>query len=190
MYSLFDRNQEVEKIEVWVLSMAISEENQENLKKIADQYRRRLNFVELADLKQKIGFEVETGAYDISIMLRLFVGEALPESIEKVLYLDCDTVVAQPLKHLWKTELHENVIGAVMEPTIYPEVKASIGLDNDEPYFNSGVLLINLKKWREEGVQQRLLDFWKEKGGKLFASDQDVINGGLKGQIQMIFSAI
>lgn len=186
MYSLFDRNQEVEKIEVWVLSMAISEENQENLKKIADQYRRRLNFVELADLKQKIGFEVETGAYDISIMLRLFVGEALPESIEKVLYLDCDTVVAQPLRHLWKTELHENVIGAVMEPTIYPEVKASIGLDNDEPYFNSGVLLINLKKWREEGVQQRLLDFWKEKGGKLFASDQDVINGGLKGQIQMI----
>ena len=77
MYSLFDRNQEVEKIEVWVLSMAISEENQENLKKIADQYRRRLNFVELADLKQKIGFEVETGAYDISIMLRLFVGGGL-----------------------------------------------------------------------------------------------------------------
>ncbi len=70
-----------------------------------------------------------------------------------------------------------------MEPTIYQAVKESIGLGEDDPYYNSGVLLTDLKQWREQEVQKKLLDFWKSKGGKLFASDQDVINGTLKGQI-------
>ena len=100
-----------------------------------------------------------------------------------MLYLDCDTVVAQSLKHLWNVRLGDRIAGAVMEPTIYKEVKESIGLGPEDGYFNSGVLLVNLKKWREENIQEKLLEFWKEKGGKLFASDQDVINGTLKRRI-------
>ena len=46
-----------------------------------------------------------TGGFDISIMLRLFMGDMLPETVERVLYLDCDTVVLQSLKHLWKENL-------------------------------------------------------------------------------------
>ena len=99
------------------------------------------------------------------------------------MYLDCDTVVAQSLKHLWNVRLGDRIAGAVMEPTIYKEVKESIGLGPEDGYFNSGVLLVNLKKWREENIQEKLLEFWKEKGGKLFASDQDVINGTLKRRI-------
>ena len=56
-------------------------------------------------------------------------------------------------------------MGAVMEPTIYEAVKASVGLGREQPYFNSGVLLVDLRQWRERQVQSRLLDFWKEKGG-------------------------
>ena len=45
-------------------------------------------------------------------MLRLFMGDMLPESVERVLYLDCDTVVLQSLKHLWKEELEGKDCGS------------------------------------------------------------------------------
>ena len=81
------------------------------------------------------------------------------------MYLDCDTVVLQSLKHLWKEKIwKEKIVGAVMEPTIYQAVKESIGLGEDDPYYNSGVLLTDLKQWREQGSPKKLLDFWKSKG--------------------------
>lgn len=53
-----------------------------------------------------------------------------------------------------------------MEPTIYPAVKQSLGLTEREPYYNSGVLLIDVKAWRLEAVEQKLLDFYGIAGRK------------------------
>ena len=186
LYSLLDRNRDFAEISVYVLTLGLSEENQGKLREIAEHFGRRLIFLNLDDLRERIGYEVDTGGFDISVMLRLFMGDMLPESVERVLYLDCDTVVLQSLKHLWKEELEGKIVGAVMEPTIYQAVKESIDLGEDDPYYNSGVLLVDLKQWREQEIQKKLLEFWKSKGGKLFASDQDVINGTLKGQIHTL----
>lgn len=186
MCSLFDRNRECPFITVYVMSLGLSEISMTNLKQIADEYGRKLVMIEMGDLKERFHFQVDTGGYDISIMSRLFMGEALPQEIERVLYLDCDTIVARPLKKLWNISLEGKLIGAVMEPTIYKAVKESIGLEEKDPYFNSGVLVVDLRQWRESKIQERLLDFWEKKGGKLFASDQDVLNGVLKGKIKSL----
>ena len=142
--------------------------------------------MELGDLREKFDFEVDTGGYDISIMGRLFMGEMLPDTVKRVLYLDCDTVIVRPLKKLWNADLNGAVLGAVMEPTIYEAVKESIGLEERDAYYNSGVLLVDLERWRKGGVQKQLLEFLREKGGALFASDQDLLNGTLKGQIHTL----
>lgn len=186
MCSLLDRNRSCPSITVYVLSLGLSEDSKEGLENIVKQYGRKLVFAQMGDLKKRFDFPVDTGGYDISIMSRLFMGEMLPDSVARVLYLDCDTVVARPLGRLWNENLEGKVMGAVMEPTIYETVKDSIGMDWEEPYFNSGVLLVDLKQWRERGIQKRLFEFWQEKNGKLFASDQDVLNGVLKGEIKSL----
>ncbi len=186
LYSLLDKNRDFAEIAVYVLTLGLSAENRGKLQEIAEYFSRKLVFLNLDDLRKRIGYEVDTGGFDISIMLRLFMGDMLPESVERVLYLDCDTVVLQSLKHLWKENLEGKIAGAVMEPTIYQAVKESIDLGDEDPYYNSGVLLVDLKQWREQEIQKKLLEFWKNKGGKLFASDQDVINGTLKGQIHTL----
>lgn len=183
MCSLFDRNRNCRSLSVYVLSLGLSEDSRKGLEEIAKQYGRELVIVEMGDLKERFHFPVDTGGYDISIMSRIFMGEMLPDSVERVLYLDCDTVVVQPLRRLWDTNLQGKIMGAVMEPTIYQEVKDFIDLGMEQPYFNSGVLLVDLKQWRDGGIQNRLLRFWQDKGGKLFASDQDLLNGALKGEI-------
>ena len=186
MCSLFDKNRDMKQITVYVLSLGLSEENREKLQTIAEAYGRELVILELGDIRKRFDFEVDTGGYDISIMGRLFMGEMLPESVKRVLYLDCDTVVVRSLKKMWKEDLGDAVLGAVMEPTIYEAVKESIDLGKDDGYYNSGMLLVDLERWRKENVQEKLMSFLKEKGGALFASDQDLLNGALKGKIHTL----
>lgn len=186
MYSLLDRNQVAEQIRIFVLSVELSQENQDKLAQIAKSFDREISFLPMGDVKEQFPYEVDTGGFDISAMGRLFVGSVLPQEVERVLYLDCDTVILASLKRLWETDLKGRVMGAVMEPTIYPEVKESIGLKELDPYFNSGVLLIDLDRWRREGIEKRLVEFFGSLGGKTFACDQDTLNGALKGQIKVL----
>lgn len=186
MYSLFDHNQVMERIRVFVLEVGLSAESRGRLQEIAEHFDRELVFIPMGDLKDRFPYEVDTGGFDISAMGRLFVGTVLPETVERVLYLDCDTVVLASLRKLWEMNLGGRMLGAVMEPTIYPQVKEAIGLGKEEPYFNSGVLLIDVKRWREAEAERRLIEFYGSLGGKTFACDQDTLNGALRGQIKSI----
>ena len=125
MYSLFDKNRGAKAITVYVLSLGLSEENIGKLQTIANIFNRELVILELGDIRKRFDFDVDTGGYDISIMGRLFMGEMLPEHVDRVLYLDCDTVIVRSIENMWKESLGGAILGAVMEPTIYEAVKES-----------------------------------------------------------------
>ena len=80
-------------------------------------------------------------------------------------------------------ELGECLTRMVMEPTVYQEMKETIGMKPEDAYFNSGVILMDLARWRAEDVLKKLLDFYGAHAGSLFACDQDTINGALRGRI-------
>lgn len=183
MISIFQQNRREKRLVVYVLSIGIKMESRERLEAMADTYHREIRWIELENIRSLFPFGVDTRGFDISAMGRLFVGRLLPENIQRVLYLDCDTVAARPLGKLWRTDLKGKLVGAVMEPTIYRVVKEEIGLGEQDPYINSGVLLIDLKRWRRQGAEEKLLGFFGGRGGSLFACDQDTINGALKGEI-------
>lgn len=185
MVSLLEHSIQVEKLDIYVLSVEMTDAVKNRLSRAAQGYGRQIRFVELGDLRLRFSYEIDTRGFDISALSRLFIGEVLP-GLDRVLYLDCDTVVLQSLERLWHTDLKENILGMVMEPTIYPCIKHQIGLLPKEPYYNSGVLLIDLKQWRSQKAQDRLLDFYRVMDGALFACDQDTINGALKGSIRTL----
>lgn len=183
MVSLLEKNKKAVTLQIYVLSVGITGKSQKLLGQMAAGYGRQIQWIELGNIRERFDFGVDTRGFDISAMGRLFVGSLLPEHVKRVLYLDCDTVVARSLKGLWDTDLQGKVLGAVMEPTIYETVKQEIGLEEGDAYVNSGVLLIDLEQWRHKKIEKKLMDFYRQKGGSLFACDQDTINGALKGQI-------
>ncbi|MCI8948469.1 MAG: glycosyltransferase [Lachnospiraceae bacterium] len=186
MYSLMDYNQVEERIRIFVLAVDLSQENQDRLKETAEQFKREIIFIPMGDLRKRFPYAIDTGGFDISAMGRLFVGSVLPDDVKRVLYLDCDTLVVSSLKKLWENDLKGRLLGAVMEPTIYPQVKRSVGLKEEEPYYNSGVLLIDLAAWRKREAEKKLIDFYGKMGGMVFACDQDTLNGAFKGQIKSL----
>lgn len=183
LYSLLEHNKQAKELHVFLLSVGMSRENQTRLGGIAGEFGRTVTVIEMGDLNERFHGPIDTRGFDISALTRLFAAEVLQKCVSKAIYLDCDTVVLGDLTPLWETKLGGALVGMVQEPTVYREMKAAIDLSEDEPYFNSGVLLMDLEGWRREGTQQLLIQYYVNKGGNFFACDQDTINGALKGRI-------
>ena len=139
MYSLLDNNRNIRNMDLYVLSAQMCQEYKDRLVDMAGAFHRTLYVVELGDLRQRFDFEIDTRGFDISAMGRLFAPQVLPGTVKKALYLDCDTIVCQSIRPLYETGLGDALVGMVMEPTVYREMKESIGLGKDDPYYNSGV---------------------------------------------------
>jgi lipopolysaccharide biosynthesis glycosyltransferase len=107
-----------------------------------------------------------------STWYRLLLPKILPSSIDKVLYLDADTIILSDISPLFYTEMHDSPIGGCLD---------LVSKENAEKYqisfyINSGVLLFNLSQWREMGFSEKCLAWAKNKGAELLYSDQCVIN--------------
>jgi lipopolysaccharide biosynthesis glycosyltransferase len=66
---------------------------------------------------------------------------------------------------LWETPLLDHPVAAVEEPHYIKQL--SLGMPANAPYFNSGVMLINLPAWRRENVSERALVFLQQYPDKL-----------------------
>lgn len=112
--------------------------------------------------------------------LRLMIGDILPSNINKVIYLDVDLVVCKDIKELWEVDMHDHVLAAVPDYGILSSRKSlvekqkSFGWKRDNGYFNSGVLVINLDKWREQGYGTNVLNISQTYNFR--HHDQDALN--------------
>ena len=143
---------------------------------------RSLRAVELDDIRNYFDFSFDTSGWDPIVLARLVIAQLLPDEIHRVLYLDGDTIVRKSLRDLWDTDMGSRAIAAAPEPTCGQERKAALGLGNG-PYYNAGVLLIDLDNWRRNGTGEEIVRYYRERGGQLLANDQDAINGSQRGKI-------
>ncbi len=109
---------------------------------------------------------------------RLLIPNALPDNVSKVLYLDADILVIDDLTDLFRTDLKDTALGAVLDRA-EPWLKADKPSVNKVPrvqhYFNAGVLYINLDYWRNERISEKALDYLQQNPQTPF-SDQDALN--------------
>lgn len=102
--------------------------------------------------------------------LRCYFSKILKE--DKILYLDVDTLIVDNIQKLWDLDLKDNVIAGVHETGEWNKYLNTYGLD--DTYINSGVLLMDLKKIREEKLDDSMIYLLNY--NKYAFPDQDVIN--------------
>ena len=113
---------------------------------------------------------------------RLFIDEALPEEAPRCIYIDCDLLFERDVGELWRLDLGGRTVGAVDnalwdDPARYQQ---RLGLERPE-YFNSGVLLVDMNRWRRLAIGEKALRFAERTGDRLILHDQDALNGALQG---------
>ncbi len=104
-----------------------------------------------------------------AVYLDLLTPLIVPESFERAIYLDCDVLVQADLNALWKADMGQRALLAVQCFAI-PYVSSPLGLANYKelgleattPYFNSGVMVFNLQRWRAEKLGQRVIDYLRQ----------------------------
>jgi lipopolysaccharide biosynthesis glycosyltransferase len=117
-----------------------------------------------------------------STYYKLFMGELLPQSLRKVIYLDADIVVRGRLDDLWNFCYGNFIAGAVTDSFVEanPQFKSKLGLDPQQPYFNGGVLLVDLDRWRQAHVGSEAVAFAHRHANRISFADQCPLNWVLR----------
>jgi lipopolysaccharide biosynthesis glycosyltransferase len=119
---------------------------------------------------------------------RLLMPQVLPEQVDKAIYLDCDMIVRGDLAELWQMDVDDNYVLAVLDDN-QPLVSMAVGLSNyrelglnpDQKYFNSGLLMVNLKKWRAENIGMKVIEYSRQNREYVRDADQDGLNAVFAG---------
>jgi len=163
-----------------VLSGEVQDEGRQYLEGIAAKYGAQLSFYpihnDLLDIlpagKAGQPMHISTAAY-----YRLFLASILPADVDKVIYLDCDLLVIGSLRPMWDTDMTDCPIAAVTDMDAASlERYRRLRYPMKYGYFNSGVLLINLKYWRDNDCQKQFEQFINDHLDRIVYHDQDVLN--------------
>lgn len=131
--------------------------------------------------KLHVSSSMPTSAY-----YRIFLGSILPESISKIIYLDGDTIAKSNINKLWHYLIKpHNIIAGVLD-NCKPNAKENIGLSPDSAYINSGVLLIDLSRWRDSKIEDKCISYILKCNGEVYHEDQGVINNVLSDKIEIL----
>lgn len=181
MYSACVNNQDVD-IDFHVLvDESVTETDQKDLKDSVSKFQgKSVLFYPVKSMKT-FSFPLITKRLTQAAYYRLFLSEILPLSLNKVLYLDGDTIVRHSLLPLWNTALTNYAVGVIMDVSdgdirIYNRLKYPY----TKGYFNSGVLLINLGYWRDNKIVENFVDYIKNYPERIMQEDQDVLNAVLQ----------
>lgn len=176
LVSLYENSQDMDDLVVYVLDSGINEENKNKIEGISKKYHRQLvHWLPAKDINKELSMRVKTDRGSLSQYARLFVSSALPSDIDRVLYLDCDTIIVKNIRELWNLNLHGNTIGALLD-AFSSQYRANIDLQKNDVMFNSGVMLIDLARWKEKRIEEQLMKFIQKKNGQIQQGDQGALN--------------
>ncbi len=119
-----------------------------------------------------------TKQYPREMYYRLLASRLLPGQVRRVLYLDPDILIINPIRPLWETELQGNLFAAAAH-TGKAELVSGVNqlrLGTERDYYNSGVLLMDLDAGRQEIRPQSLFQYVEQHRKELVLPDQDVLN--------------
>lgn len=129
------------------------------------------------------------GRMPVTTYYKLALPKLLPESIGKVIWLDCDLIVNRDLGELWDLPLEGRPVLAAQDAVV-PSVSSrfgvagfrELGIPPEARYFNAGVMLVDLDSWRRERIVPRTIAYLKAHGKEVFFWDQEGLNATLAGR--------
>ena len=169
-YSLLSNTSTPEIIQIHLISDGISRENIAKLQSCVCDFGASLSIIVADNTRYE---NLPTLRYGTAAYQRMSMGDYLPNSVHKAIYLDCDILVLSDIEQLWRQSLDNKPIAAV--ENLSPKACKSLGFSR-KSYFNSGVLIANLQWWREHNIYDTGVSFIKQHSAKLQYIDQCTLN--------------
>ena len=173
-----------DKLYFYILCNNVSDKSKEYISNLKRFKNFEIKFIDV-DINEFEKFPAGGAHITNTTYYRYKIAQLCPE-IDKIIYLDCDTVVKSSLSDLFSEDLAGYYLAGV-EDVGYSYWR------NIEPkytikgfYINAGVLLINLNEWRKNNLADKLINYTLEHKEEIAIGDQDVINIVCKGKIKSL----
>lgn len=177
------------RYEIYILNAGVAGEYAKRVQKYADE-RFSVTFVDVTEKLEEVKRSLQLRDYYTgATYYRIFIAGMFPQ-YDKALYLDGDTVILGDIAKLYNTNIHDNFVGAVTDGVVSSAevfkryTKEVLGIEANR-YFNAGVLVMNLKKFREEDFYGQFRDLLMEYKFSV-AQDQDYLNVLCKDKVQYL----
>lgn len=176
--SLLKNCSDPKKINIYILCADLNADDKENIQKLL--YRYGVTNAKLIDFNAKQVFGSFSSLQgDLTNYGRLLLQDYIKDDM--VLYLDADLVVELDVLSVEGFDFEGKALAAVNAGELryaldYSFLNKEIGMDLDTPVFNSGIMLFNLKLWREKDVKNQCLTFGQKYSTQLTSHDQTILN--------------
>lgn len=161
----------------YIIDDHITSESKEKLKQSISNHTATIDYLEVdSELYANV---MESDHITQTAYYRISLPDLLGDKhYEKVLYIDSDVLVLDDISKLYETDIGDYAVGAVIDPgqaLVHPR----LGIETEDYYFNSGLLLMDLTNWRKAKITEKTLTFLEEQTDKIIYHDQDALNGTL-----------
>ena len=163
----------------------LTQDNRDKFSYLAGRYGQCVKFYNVEELcADKIAEmirlvpNVKNSRVSVGAFYKLVIPQLISPEIEKIIYLDADILVNMDIQELWQIDLKDHPLGVVTESLngIKGFSICRDGIIKTEDYFNSGVMLMNLKMLRKEGKTIRKGLIFKSKNPQYRQFDQLIFN--------------
>ena len=188
--SIIENSSKEYEYKIYILHNGLNEKNIRRLSSLKKEnfdiiFREMKEGMEL--ITDRVENRLRCDYFTLTIYFRLFIADIF-EEYDKGIYIDSDIVVPGDISELYNYELGDNLIGASTDnsiqgvPQLTKYVEQAVGV-NRLQYINSGVLLMNLKKFRDVKFSQKFLTLLNTYHFDSIAPDQDYLNAMCNGKI-------
>lgn len=191
LYSILRNVNEETKLHFYILDGGIQEDNRERIYRVfqqngwEDKHQMEWIIPDTSSVKHLPRHNWMSEA----TYLRLLIPEILPSQLEKAIYLDSDLILETDIAGLWNHAIDDAIIWAAIDVFVQT-LSHSTGVVNyhelggqaDSPYFNTGVMLINLDLWRGEKISEKAMDYLVKNKDAFTLHEQEALNAALIGK--------
>lgn len=181
LVSIFEHHAK-ETCHVYIVTKSLPESDVKGLHQVAEKYGQQVTILQVG--AEEFRHLKVSEQFRESVYYRFLLPELLPE-LDKIIYLDCDILVNGSLEPFWQSDINGYACG-VVEDQEGDDILLHNRIGVYTPYFNSGVLLMNLDYWREHNLIEQLVDFIYENPEKCIYPDQDAMNVVLQGKVKFM----
>ena len=174
--SLYENNKHIENLNVYLLNDNIAEDNIARMYELAEQYGRHIEIVDTEHILKRLKeLKVEPYKNTYTTYFKLFAINQLDLPTERLLQLDGDTIITQPLDELIDMDI-DGYVCAASYASILNDYKKCVNIPLTDKYYNCGVLLINTAFWKEYQCEEKIVEHLTNERHRYFIVDQDIIN--------------